>query len=334
MDNTQVLLARRPNGAPIAEDFEVRTQPVAPIAAGEALIENHYVSLDAGFRNWMDEDAGDDVLPAMAIGAPVMGLTVGRVIDSQHPTLEKGQLVMGRLAWEAYSIAKDDFLIVLEESDVPLHYHLGILGDTGMSAYFGLKDIGQPTAQDTVVISAAGGAVGYVAGQIAKIMGAKRVIGVTSSAAKGERLVAELGYDGFISHRSETLHEDLESACPEGIDVYFDNVGGPLLEVILEHINDGARIPFCGAVADYARLAPQGPSNLFQLVTHSAKLEGFMTHLQVERYPEARQQLLSWISQGQLKSVAEEYEGVENCGVAFANLFAGVNFGKSVVRVR
>ena len=247
---------------------------------------------------------------------------------------EKGQLVMGRLAWEAYSVAKDDFLIVLEESDVPLHYHLGILGDTGMSAYFGLKDIGQPTAQDTVVISAAGGAVGYVAGQIAKIMGAKRVIGVTSSAAKGERLVAELGYDGFISHRSETLHEDIESACPEGIDVYFDNVGGPLLEVILEHINDGARIPFCGAVADYARLAPQGPSNLFQLVTHSAKLEGFMTHLQVERYPEARQQLLSWISQGQLKSVAEEYEGVENCGVAFANLFAGVNFGKSVVRVR
>ncbi|MEL0218793.1 MAG: NADP-dependent oxidoreductase [Gammaproteobacteria bacterium] len=334
MDNTQVLLARRPNGAPIAEDFEVRTQPVAPIASGEALIENHYVSLDAGFRNWMDEDAGDDVLPAMAIGAPVMGLTVGRVIDSQHPTLEKGQLVMGRLAWEAYSVAKDDFLIVLEESDVPLHYHLGILGDTGMSAYFGLKDIGQPTAQDTVVISAAGGAVGYVAGQIAKIMGAKRVIGVTSSAAKGERLVAELGYDGFISHRSETLHEDIESACPEGIDVYFDNVGGPLLEVILEHINDGARIPFCGAVADYARLAPQGPSNLFQLVTHSAKLEGFMTHLQVERYPEARQQLLSWISQGQLKSVAEEYEGVENCGVAFANLFAGVNFGKSVVRVR
>jgi len=334
IDNTQVLLARRPNGAPIAEDFEVRTQPVAPIASGEALIENHYVSLDAGFRNWMDEDAGDDVLPAMAIGAPVMGLTVGRVIDSQHPTLEKGQLVMGRLAWEAYSVAKDDFLIVLEESDVPLHYHLGILGDTGMSAYFGLKDIGQPTAQDTVVISAAGGAVGYVAGQIAKIMGAKRVIGVTSSPAKGERLVAELGYDGFISHRSETLHEDIESACSEGIDVYFDNVGGPLLEVILEHINDGARIPFCGAVADYARLAPQGPSNLFQLVTHSAKLEGFMTHLQVERYPEAREQLLSWISQGQLKSVAEEYEGVENCGVAFANLFAGVNFGKSVVRVR
>ena len=334
MDNTQVLLARRPNGAPIAEDFEVRTQPVAPLASGEALIENHYVSLDAGFRNWMDEDAGDDVLPAMAIGAPVMGLTVGRVIDSQHPTLEKGQLVMGRLAWEAYSVAKDDFLIVLEESDVPLHYHLGILGDTGMSAYFGLKDIGQPTAQDTVVISAAGGAVGYVAGQIAKIMGAKRVIGVTSSPAKGARLVAELGYDGFLSHRSETLHEDIESTCPEGIDVYFDNVGGPLLEVILEHINDGARIPFCGAVADYARLAPQGPSNLFQLVTHSAKLEGFMTHLQVERYPEARQQLLSWISQGQLKSVAAEYEGVENCGVAFANLFAGVNFGKSVVRVR
>ena len=241
---------------------------------------------------------------------------------------------MGRLAWEAYSIARDDFLIVLEESTIPLHYHLGILGDTGMSAYFGLNDIGKPRAQETVVISAAGGAVGYVAGQIAKIMGAKRVVGVTSSAIKGERLLTELNYDAFINHRSETIHEDIESACPQGIDVYFDNVGGPLLEVILDHINDRARIPFCGAVADYARLTPQGPSNLFQLVTHSAKLEGFMTHLQVDRYPEARQQLLEWIAQGQLKSVVAEYEGVEQCGVAFSNLFAGVNFGKSVVRVR
>ena len=334
MENTQVLLTRRPSGAPVAEDFEVRTTQVAQIASGEALIENHYVSLDAGFRNWMDEDSGDDVLPAMELGAPVMGLTVGRVIESKHPTLVKGQLVMGRLAWEAYSIARDDFLIVLEESTIPLHYHLGILGDTGMSAYFGLKDIGKPTAQETVVISAAGGAVGYVAGQIAKIMGAKRVVGVTSSAIKGERLLTELNYDAFINHRSETIHEDIESACPQGIDVYFDNVGGPLLEVILDHINDRARIPFCGAVADYARLAPQGPSNLFQLVTHSAKLEGFMTHLQVDRYPEARQQLLEWIAQGQLKSVVAEYEGVEQCGVAFSNLFAGVNFGKSVVRVR
>ena len=334
MENTQVLLTRRPSGAPVAEDFEVRKTQVAQIASGEALIENHYVSLDAGFRNWMDEDSGDDVLPAMELGAPVMGLTVGRVIESKHPTLVKGQLVMGRLAWEAYSIARDDFLIVLEESAVPLHYHLGILGDTGMSAYFGLNDIGKPTAQETVVISAAGGAVGYVAGQIAKIMGAKRVVGVTSSAIKGERLLTELNYDAFINHRSETIHEDIESACPQGIDVYFDNVGGPLLEVILDHINDRARIPFCGAVADYARLAPQGPSNLFQLVTHSAKLEGFMTHLQVDRYPEARQQLLKWIAQGQLKSVVAEYVGVEQCGVAFSNLFAGVNFGKSVVRVR
>ena len=175
----------------------------------------------------MDEDSGDDVLPAMELACPVMGLTVGRVIESKHPTLVKGQLVMGRLAWEAYSIARDDFLIVLEESAVPLHYHLGILGDTGMSAYFGLNDIGKPTAQETVVISAAGGAVGYVAGQIAKIMGAKRVVGVTSSAIKGERLLTELGYDAFINHRSETIHEDIESACPQGIDVYFDNVGGP-----------------------------------------------------------------------------------------------------------
>ena len=187
MNNTQVLLKQRPQGAPVADDFEAVTTTLIWPQEGEALIKNEYISMDAGFRNWMDEDAGDAVLPAMALGQPVMGLTVGVVAESRHATLKEGDLVMGRLAWEQYSLAGDDFLVVLDhqDADTPKHFHLGILGDTGMSAYFGLTDIGQPKAGETVVISAAGGAVGYVAGQIAKLMGAGRVVGLTSSNIKG-----------------------------------------------------------------------------------------------------------------------------------------------------
>ena len=335
MNNTQVLLKRRPQGAPVADDFEAVTTTLIRPQEGEALIKNEYISMDAGFRNWMDEDAGDAVLPAMALGQPVMGLTVGVVAESRHATLKEGDLVMGRLAWEQYSLAGDDFLVVLDhqDADTPKHFHLGILGDTGMSAYFGLTDIGQPKAGETVVISAAGGAVGYVAGQIAKLMGAGRVVGLTSSNIKGERLKSELGYEAFINYQESDLDQQFSAACPNGIDVYFDNVGGPILETVLNHVNVGARIPFCGAVADYNNKQPQGPSNLFQIVTNSVRMQGFMTHLQLERYPEARGQLTAWMKAGQIKSLTHEYDGVARCGQAFADLFAGKNFGKTLVKV-
>ena len=334
MQNIQVLLARRPNGVPVPDDFSIREIPVVQPDNGQALIENRYISLDAGFRNWMDEDAGDEVLPAMPLGQPVMGLTVGRVIASKHPDLPIGQLVMGRLAWESFSLASDDFLVPLDDDDtIPEHYHLGILGDTGMSAYFGLQDIAKPSTEETVLISAAAGSVGYVAGQIARIMGAKRVVGLTSSAAKGQRLIQEIGYDEVINYRQGNLEDQLQSACPDGIDVYFDNVGGPILEPVLNQINHGARIPFCGAVADYNRKNPSGPGNLFMLVTQCARLEGFLTHTKLARYDEARQHLKAWMDQGSLKTFVQEYQGVEQCGIAFADLFAGNNFGKTIVKV-
>ena len=334
MKNTQVVLARRPNGTPVAEDFSIRETPVTQPDSGQALIENIYISLDAGFRNWMDEDAGDEVLPAMALGQPVMGLTVGRVIASKHPGLPVGQLVMGRLAWESFSLASDDFLVPLDDNHaIPEHYHLGILGDTGMSAYFGLKDIAAPGPGDTVLVSAAAGSVGYVAGQIARIMGAKRIVGITSTEAKRQRLIKEVGYDEVINYRQDNLDEQLKSACPSGVDVYFDNVGGPILETVLGQINQGARIPFCGAVADYSRTAPSGPSNLFMLVTQCARLEGFLTHTKLARYDEARQQLKTWMGEGSLKTFVQVYQGVDQCGIAFADLFAGNNFGKTIVKV-
>jgi hypothetical protein len=220
-----------------------------------------------------------------------------------------------------------------DESTHPLSYHMGVLGDTGMSAYFGLTDIGQPQPGETVVISAAGGAVGSIAGQIAKIMGA-RVVGLAGSDEKCQRLVDELGYDACLNYKAGDLSDQFAVACPSGIDVYFDNVGGPLLEVVLEHIAQGARIAFCGAVADYSvQGAVSGPSNLFRLVAQSATLKGFMTHLQVERYPEARAQLSAWLASGELVSHEQMYHGVEQCGIAFSDLFAGNNFGKTVVKV-
>lgn len=331
--NQQVVLARRPVGAPRVEDFAVTETPLPTLEDGEVLIENLFVSLDAGFRKWMDEGSGDHILPAMAIGEPVMGLTLGRVAESRHPDFGPGQHLMARLAWERYSITDaTDFLVVVpEEYDCPLNWHLGILGDTGMSAYFGISEVARPKAGETAVISAAGGAVGSVAGQIARIYGA-RSVGIASGADKCRRLIEELGYDAAVDRNGDDVAGALATSCPEGIDVYLDSVSGPLLEIVLEQINPGARIALCGAVASYNAGAPlPGPSNLFQLVTNQATMSGFMTHLMHDRYPEARQQLLDWVEQGKLVNREHMLHGIESVPTAFCDLFAGRNFGKTIV---
>lgn len=329
-----VVLASRPQGAPRPEDFAVAEMPLRAAGSGEVVIRNLYASLDAGFRHWMDEGSSDHVLPEMPIGAPVMGLTLGEVVESGHPDFAVGELLMARLAWEEYSITDaTDFLVrVPTDLDCPLSWHLGILGDTGMSAYFGLLDIGRPQPGETVVVSAAGGAVGSVAGPVAKVFGA-RTVGIASGAEKCRRLVDELGYDAAVDRRGD-VDAQLASACPDGIDVYFDNVSGTLLEHVLARITPGARIVLCGAVATYNETEPlPGPSNLFQLVTNHARMEGFMTHFHHDRYPEARRQLLAWIADGRLRSTEYMLEGIENVGVAFCHLFEGRNVGKTVVRL-
>jgi len=301
---------------------------------GEVLIENLYVSLDAGFRHWMDEGSSDHILPEMPIGEPVMGLTLGRVVASEHAGFREGDLLMARLAWEEYSLtdATDFFVKVPSEYDCPLSYHLGILGDTGMSAYFGMTDIAKPTAGETVLVSAAGGAVGSIAGQVAKIYGA-RTVGIVSGAAKCREIIEQFGYDAAID-RTGDVHKQLAATCPDGVNVYFDNVSGPLLEQVLNVITVGARIVLCGAVATYSATAPlPGPSNLFNLVTNQARMEGFMTHLQHDRYPEARSQLLTWVAEKRLRNVEYLLEGIDNVGLAFCHLFEGRNLGKTVVRL-
>ena len=333
--NKQVVLARRPSGIPVPEDFQVVETEVATPGPGEALLENLYVSLDAGFRNWMDEGSGDDVLPAMVLGEPVMGLTAGRVVESNRDDLKVGEVLVGRLAWESYSIATDqDLLVPIEEKfQQPENLFLGLLGDTGLSAYFGLERVAKLQPGETVVISAAGGAVGNAAGQIAKAMGAGKVVGFAGNAEKCKWLEEAVGYDATINYKTDDIDKALAEHCPDGIDVYFDNVGGNLLEPVLDHINYQARIAFCGAVADYTSEEGVGPCNLFRLVANCAKLEGFMTHYWTSDYEVAREILVGWLESGKLKSYEARYDGVENCGVAFGDMLNGKTFGKAIVKV-
>lgn len=333
--NRKVVLASRPSGYPVESNFRVEESQVPEVSVGEFLVRNAYVSLDAGFRNWMNEGSGDDVLPAMAIGAPVMGLTLGQVVASRNDAYREGEWLMARLAWEEYSLSDGaDFISRLPEPrNWPLAHYLGVLGDTGLSAYFGLLDIGKPQPGETVLVSAAGGAVGNVVGQIARIQGA-RAVGIAGTDEKCERLVAELGFDAAVNHRSVDLAAEIAAACPEGVHVYFDSVGGPLLETVLAQIAEKARIVMCGAVTAYNAIDPSpGPNNLFRLVTRQALMQGYLTHLSEHRYTEARAVIAQWLSDGKLKNVEYRLQGIDQVGRAFCDLFDGRNFGKTIVQL-
>ncbi|MAJ66388.1 MAG: NADP-dependent oxidoreductase [Candidatus Pelagibacter sp.] len=327
-----VVLARRPAGNPVEADFAVMSESLPEIPEGCFLTRNDYVSLDAGFRNWMNEDSGDEILPAMPLQAPVMGLVLAEVLESKHPDYAVGDKLMARFAWQTHSLSDGtDFIARLPaELEFNPSAYMGVLGDTGMSAYFGITDIAQLTSEDTVLISGAGGAVGSIAGQIAKLMGA-RVIGIVGSEAKAEWIRNTLGYDAAVVRSDDTsLSEAIQDACPNGVDVFFDNVGGQTLEAAITNMNHRGRLVLCGAISGYG-VTPHGPNNLFELITKELSVEGFMTHFRHERYDEAREQLSQWLREGVIQSPEHRLEGIENVGKAFADLFAGENFGKTIV---
>jgi NADPH-dependent curcumin reductase CurA len=330
-----VVLAARPRGMPVESDFRVEEAQHAQPGEGQLLLMNAYVSLDAGFRNWMDEGSGDNVLPAMKLGAPVMGLVLGRVAESRHPAHPVGEWRMARLAWEERSLTDaSDFLVpVPRDTKYPRSFYLGVLGDTGLSAYFGLVDHAAIKPGETVLVSAAAGAVGSIAGQLARILGG-RAVGIASGADKCARLVRELGYAEAVDRTQPGFAEALSVACPRGVDVYFDNVGGPLLQLVLERINEGARVVMCGAVASYNAAQPlPGPNNLFQIVTKQARVFGLMTHMHAARYDEGRAALRRWIDTGELCVPEYVLEGIESVPRAFCDLFRGANFGKTIVKL-
>ena len=329
-----VVLARRPLGNPVEADFALVEAPLPEVTDGTFLTHNSFISLDAGFRNWMNEDSGDDVLPAMALNEPVMGLVLANVIDSKHSDYAVGDKLMARFAWQTHSLSDGtDFIAGLpDELEFSPSAYMGVLGDTGMSAYFGITDIAKPTADDCVLISGAGGAVGTIAGQIAKLSGA-RVVGIVGSQKKADWLCQTLGYDAAVLRSGDTpLAEAIQAACPDGVDVFFDNVGGQTLEAAISSMNHRGRLVLCGAISGYG-VTPHAPSNLFELITKELSVEGFMTHFRHDRYDEAREQLSAWLREGAIQSPEHRLVGIENVGKAFADLFAGENFGKTIVEL-
>ncbi|MDP9843004.1 NADP-dependent oxidoreductase [Streptosporangium lutulentum] len=316
----------RPNGWPAADQFsyvEVTTPEPGP---GEALVENVYLSVDPYMREEMDE---------RALGTPMEGRSIGRVVESRDPALPVGELVFHRQGWRSHAVvASGDVRVLRESQGVPLSAYLSLLGGTGLSAYVGLTRVARLQPGETVFISAAAGGVGSAAGQIARLLGAGRVIGSTGSAAKAEHLLKNLGFDAALDYRTGDLAAQLAAAAPEGVDVCLDNVGGDHLEAAIGAMRDRGRIAWCGAVAQYNTLTPPpAPRNLFDIVGKSLRLEGFLVRDHVHLQSELEDFLLPHIRSGHVVPDETVVVGLPNVVDAFLSMLRGGNTGKMIVKV-
>tara|TARA_R100001244_G_scaffold43936_9_gene39406 strand:+ start:21762 stop:22892 length:1131 start_codon:yes stop_codon:yes gene_type:complete len=329
--NRQFLLAQRPVGLPSRDTFNYVENPVGEPGPGQILVKNAYLSLDPAMRGWMNE--GKSYIPPVAIGEVMRALGVGQVIASQHPNFAVGDYVNGAIGVQDYFLGEPHGFYKVDPSRAPLPLYLSALGMTGMTAYFALLDVGAPKAGETVVISGAAGAVGSVAGQIAKLKGC-RVVGIAGGADKCKFLVDELGFDGAIDYKNEDLHAALKRECPKGVDVYFDNVGGDILDAVLTRLAFKARVVICGAISQYNnKQAIRGPANYMQLLINSARMEGMVVMTYAPRFAEAAQEMGGWLASGQLKSKEDIVDGLETFPETLLKLFSGENFGKLVLKV-
>ena len=332
----RITLASRPVGAPILENFQLQESPVVQPAAGQVLLRTLYLSLDPYMRGRMSD--GPSYAAPVALGDVMVGGTVSRVEASQHPDFKVGDLVLGQSGWQSHALSDGSGLNKLSANMAQPSLALGVLGMPGFTAYMGLLDIGQPKAGETVVVAAASGAVGSVVGQIAKIKG-RRVVGVAGGAKKCAYVVDELGFDACIDHRASDFAQQLAAACGQGIDVYYENVGGAVFDAVLPLLNTGARIPVCGLIAHYNDTAlPAGPDRLGLLLrtilTKRMKMQGFIIFDDYgHRYGEFFQQMSAWLAAGKIKFREDMVDGLENAPQAFMGLLEGKNFGKLVVRV-
>jgi len=327
-----VVLVKHPEGAVMEADFGVVEVPDALCPAGYFRTRNRVISLDAGFRQWMTAGAGDNYLTGMQIGEPVQSIVLGEVTESRHPDYPVGTLVSARTAWEESSLLDgSDLCAPLAVSpEIPLYQYMGVLGPTGMTAWVGLFKIGQPSAGETVVVSAAGGAVGTIVGQLAKAEGC-RVIGLTSSRSKADWLEQTVGYDTVIDRETQPdLASALRAAAPEGIDIFFDNVGGEALDTAMGQLRERARLVLCGAVSQYES-AIQPLTNSWELITKRARMEGFMFSDYFESFPEIGADLYRRLQDGQIESFDALYEGIEQAPRAFCDMMRGVSRGKCLV---
>jgi NADPH-dependent curcumin reductase len=327
--NHQFKLAKRPVGMVQRGDFEYAQTPVAQPGDGEVLVKILYISLDPAMRGWMNE--GKSYVPPVAIGEVMRAGAVGRVIASNDPKIAVGDHVVGMLGVQEYAVAKSKLLTKVDPRLAPLPVYLGTLGMPGMTAYFGLLDVGKPKAGDTVVVSGAAGAVGQVVGQIAKIKGC-RVVGIAGGQDKCAYL-RSIGFDAAIDYKHQDLKAALAENCPKGVDVYFDNVGGDILEAVLARLAMHARIVICGAISQYNEAKMQGPSNYMMLLVTRSSMTGMVVFDYASRYAEAAQEMAGWMATGQLKTREDIVEGLETFPDTLLKLFKGENTGKLVLKV-
>ncbi|MFC0284147.1 NADP-dependent oxidoreductase [Camelimonas abortus] len=333
--NRQVIMASRPVGEPKPSDFAVVEKPVPQPGPGQVLVKTLWLSLDPYMRGRMS--AAKSYARSLEPGDVIVGGTVGEVVASQNGSFRPGDIVLGYAGWQAYGLSDGSDLRKIDVSSIPMQRYLGVLGMPGMTAYTGLLNIGQPKAGETVVVAAATGAVGAVVGQIAKIRGA-RAVGIAGGAEKCRFLLEELGFDAAVDHRDPDMPARLKEACPNGIDVYFENVGGAVWNAVFPLLNDFSRIPLCGLIAHYNDTeAPPGPDRLpgfmRQALTKRITLRGFIVSDFSADAPAFERDMSQWLREGRIRYREDIVEGLENAPEAFIGLLRGRNFGKLLVKV-
>jgi NADPH-dependent curcumin reductase CurA len=330
MENKRVLLASRPTGWVSEDNFRLETAPLPKPGEGEVLVKNIYLSLDPYMRGRMNE--GKSYAAKQEIGEVMIGGTVGEVIESKNPKFAQGDKVLGMLGWQQYGLSDGKGLNKVDARLVPVSAYLGVLGMPGVTAWVGLLDICQPKAGETVVVSAASGAVGSVVGQIAKLKGC-RAVGIAGGRQKCDYVVKELGFDACVDYKAGNLNDELKAAVPKGIDCYFENVGGEILDAALRRMNAFSRIAVCGLISQYNVTEPYGVKTFQSILTNRIKVQGFIVSDRMELWAKALPDLIGWVAGGKIKYRETVAQGLENAPKAFIGLLKGENLGKQLVKL-
>jgi NADPH-dependent curcumin reductase CurA len=330
MENKRVVMASRPAGWVTESNFRIETTPVAKPQDGEILVKNLWLSLDPYMRGRMNDTKS--YAAKQEIGEVMIGGGVGEVIESRNPKFAMGDKVVGMLGWQQYACSTGVGLNKIDAGGAPLSAFLGALGMPGVTAWIGLLDICQPKAGETVVVSAASGAVGSVVGQIARLKGC-RAVGIAGGKAKCDYVVNELGFDACVDYKAGRLNEDLKAAAPKGIDCYFENVGGEILDAVLKQMNAFSRIAVCGLISQYNATEAYGVKTFQSILTNRIKVQGFIVSDRMELWAKALPELMGWVASGKIKYRETVAHGLENAPKAFIGLLKGENFGKQLVKL-
>jgi len=329
--NKQLIFVKRPEGLPDASTWTLKTNPVPTISDGEFLVQTHYVSLDPAMRGWMNDSKS--YIEPIAIGDVMRSGSIGKIIKSKHSEFNVGDTVTGWGGVQQYAVGTEKSWYKVDTNLAPMPIYLGTLGMPGMTAYFGILEVGKIKSGDVVLVSAAAGAVGSIVGQIAKLKGCY-VVGIAGGKDKCEYLKNDLGFDATIDYKSEHIFDAVKETCPKGIDVYFDNVGGEILEAALSRLRMHARIVICGAISQYNNLEDvKGPKNYMSLLVNRATMQGMVVMDYSKDYGKAAKDMGQWLMEGKLKSKEDIYEGIENFHETFMRLFSGDKKGKLILKI-